>query len=428
MTKPLCERRKLLEQNIKPVKNHIMLSEQTLVKKGEELSDLMMNVIKQGLEGLVLKDLRSIYEPGKRHWLKMKKDYLDGGAMADTADLIVLGAYYGTGNKGGMMSVFLMGLYDKSRDKFCTVAKCGNGHDDATIARLQKELDMVKISKDYSKVPSWLLINKALTPDFVVKDPKAAPIWEITGAEFTKSSTHTAGGISIRFPRVTRIRDDKDWTTATDLDRLKVLFKTSKEATDLTGLKSEPADGDGDDENGDGDGDGDDGDDENGDDDDGDMDTDAPATFSTRKRKNDQAAEIPPAKRPLCKYGSKCYQKSAQHREQFDHPSDDSTTSVHRLTSAGITVEKPLLDLFTGMKFYILPDVPNIKQLKRLLVAYDGDVMDEHNKSQATYVLTDKATPLPSFSGTDTRCIKVEWVWDCLRQKLQLSTDNYILN
>ena len=45
------------------------------------------------------------------------------------------------------MSVFLMGVYDKARDKFCTVAKCGNGHDDATLAKLQKELDMVKISK-----------------------------------------------------------------------------------------------------------------------------------------------------------------------------------------------------------------------------------------------------------------------------------------
>lgn len=44
--------------------------------------------------------LQSVYEPGKRHWLKVKKDYLQGGAMADTADLIVLGAYYGTGNKG----------------------------------------------------------------------------------------------------------------------------------------------------------------------------------------------------------------------------------------------------------------------------------------------------------------------------------------
>ena len=48
---------------------------------------------------------------------------------------------------GGMMSVFLMGVYDKARDRFRTVAKCGNGHDDATIARLQKELDVIKISK-----------------------------------------------------------------------------------------------------------------------------------------------------------------------------------------------------------------------------------------------------------------------------------------
>ena len=53
---------------------------------------------------------------------------------------------------GGMMSVFLMGLYDKSCDKFRTVAKCGNGHDDATLAKLQKELDMVKISKVSEKV------------------------------------------------------------------------------------------------------------------------------------------------------------------------------------------------------------------------------------------------------------------------------------
>lgn len=45
------------------------------------------------------------------------------------------------------MSVFLMGVYDKACGKFRTVAKCGNGHDDATLVRLQKELKMVKISK-----------------------------------------------------------------------------------------------------------------------------------------------------------------------------------------------------------------------------------------------------------------------------------------
>ena len=33
--------------------------------------------------------------------------------------------------------------------------------------------------------------------------------WEITGAEFSKAELHTAAGISIRFPRCTKIRDDK---------------------------------------------------------------------------------------------------------------------------------------------------------------------------------------------------------------------------
>lgn len=36
----------------------------------------------------------------------------------------------------------------------------------------QKELDMVKISKDASKVPSWLKCTKTMIPDFVAKDPK----------------------------------------------------------------------------------------------------------------------------------------------------------------------------------------------------------------------------------------------------------------
>ncbi len=89
------ERRKILEQNIKEVKNRIMLSEQKLIRvrilhtqftvtyvaccsrhihccsrhihcvhvtyvlqQEEDLSDLIMKVIKQGLEGLVLKDTK----------------------------------------------------------------------------------------------------------------------------------------------------------------------------------------------------------------------------------------------------------------------------------------------------------------------------------------------------------------------------------
>lgn len=67
--------------------------------------------------------------------------------MADSADLVVLGAYFGTGQKGGMMSIFLMGCWDEEKEKFCTVSKVHGGHDDQTLAKLQDELRMVKISK-----------------------------------------------------------------------------------------------------------------------------------------------------------------------------------------------------------------------------------------------------------------------------------------
>ena len=43
----------------------------------------------------------------------MKKDYLEEGAMADTADLVVLGAYYGTGNKGEW-SVYIMTSFSET--------------------------------------------------------------------------------------------------------------------------------------------------------------------------------------------------------------------------------------------------------------------------------------------------------------------------
>ncbi|KAG8262889.1 DNA ligase 3 [Homalodisca vitripennis] len=93
---------------------------------------------------------------------------------------------------------------------------------------------MVKISKDASKVPSWLNCTKTMIPDFVARDPKAQPVWEITGAEFTKHEVHTASGISVRFPRVTRIRSDKDWETATSLPELQNLYKLSKDTSDFT--------------------------------------------------------------------------------------------------------------------------------------------------------------------------------------------------
>lgn len=91
----LKERRKILEENIQPIKSHVQLSEYHFIQNNKDLAKMIAKVLKLGLEGLVLKNVDGFYEPGKRHWLKVKKDYLFDGKMADTADLLVLGGWFG---------------------------------------------------------------------------------------------------------------------------------------------------------------------------------------------------------------------------------------------------------------------------------------------------------------------------------------------
>lgn len=100
ISKPIKERRKMLHEVMVEVGNNVKFSEACLVTKKAQLATQISEVLKKGLEGLVVKDLKSTYEPGKRHWLKIKKDYLNEGQMADSADLVVLGAWYGSGQKG----------------------------------------------------------------------------------------------------------------------------------------------------------------------------------------------------------------------------------------------------------------------------------------------------------------------------------------
>lgn len=119
--KTLKERREILVEHMKPIENRILLSELKTIRKRSDLKHLINWTISEGLEGLVLKNPDGIYEPNKRYWLKVKKDYLMEGTMADTADLVVLGAYFGTGKKGGLMSVFLLGCYDFDTERWFTV-------------------------------------------------------------------------------------------------------------------------------------------------------------------------------------------------------------------------------------------------------------------------------------------------------------------
>lgn len=284
----------------------------------------------------------------------MKKDYLESGTMADTADLVVLGAYYGTGSKGGMKSTFLMGCFNEKTKKWHTVTKVANGYtlflyyiflenrksikhknvllilsfDDKTLEKLQKSIAMVEIKKKQSAVPDWLVINKSLVPDFIVKSPENSPVWELTGAEFSQSDKHTADGISIRFPRVTRQRNDKSWKEATSLQRLRKLFDTSKQKSDIA--KDEDDDDDGEEP----------------------MEVDeAPAMPKTSPKRK---LAVKKSKKPA----------NSDEDESEDEDEEIKVVKKKKADDAG-----SLPNVFEDMTFCIMPDVPQIKELNRYILA-----------------------------------------------------------
>nr|XP_030706332.1 DNA ligase 3 isoform X6 [Globicephala melas] len=391
MDRPLFERRKFLHDNMVEIPNRIMFSEMKQVAKASDLADMINRVIQEGLEGLVLKDMKGTYEPGKRHWLKVKKDYLNEGAMADTADLVVLGAFYGQGSKGGMMSIFLMGCYDPSSQKWCTVTKCAGGHDDATLARLQKELDMVKISKDPSKIPSWLKVNKIYYPDFIVPDPKKAAVWEITGAEFSKSEAHTADGISIRFPRCTRIRDDKDWKSATNLPQLKELYQLSKERAAFTIVAGDEGNSTTGGSSGENEG----------------ISGPAVSHEAPRTSPKQPSASAKKAGGKLSssnsKGGNKLAAKPSPVKVGEKRKAPDETPCQAKV--------RVLLDIFTGVRLYLPPSTPDFSRLRRYFVAFDGDLAQEFDVASATHVLGSRD------KNPEAQQVSPEWIWACIRKR-----------
>lgn len=381
--KPIKYRKKILQENMTEIPNHIVFSEMKEIHNPEDLKAMIAKVLSAGLEGLVLKDLNSIYEPGKRHWLKVKKDYLFDGAMADTADLIVLGAWYGTGKKGGMMSTFLMGAYNKFSKKFCTVTKVHTGHDDKTLERLQSELIMEKISCDPSKVPSWLKCTKTMVPDFVAKDPKKQPVWEITGAEFTKHEVHTADGISIRFPRVTKIRDDKHWESATTVDELKVLYEKSKETTDVSLLLNAPN-------------------------------NNLQESPSKKKKTDDESTKINTLFEAMNNKGQDKLKRKI---------SNDKSPSPRKKNKGKIEVEKyfenQLPNYFPNVKAILEPNIDKNCDLIRYLIAYGGVILTENEANEATHVIyLDNKIIEPYIVCPKTAVhVVINWIWDTVINK-----------
>jgi DNA ligase-1 len=218
--KPIIERRTALEKIVRETED-FMVAKYIKTSDPEELEKFFMQAISEGCEGVMVKAIHkdSIYQAGARGWLwiKFKRDYRS--EMIDTVDLVVVGAFYGKGRRGGKFGTLLMAAYNPEKDMFETVCKVGSGFKDEDLDKLQDLLKPYIRSKKHPRVDAEMEADVWVDPILVA---------EIIGAELTLSPIHTCAkgvlkpdaGISIRFPRFIRWRPDKrpeDATTSQEL-------------------------------------------------------------------------------------------------------------------------------------------------------------------------------------------------------------------
>ena len=156
------------------------------------------------------KALLSTYEPDKRldSWLKVKKDY---NTSADTLDLIPIGGWHGQGRKSKWWSPILLAVRNPSTGALVAVTKCISGFTDAFYSANRAKYDPENGQNVISR-PSY--VEYVGEPD-VWFEPQE--VWEMAFADVTLSPTYTAAiglvseerGLSLRFPRFLRVREDK---------------------------------------------------------------------------------------------------------------------------------------------------------------------------------------------------------------------------
>lgn len=186
-------------------------SHQSAVHTSEEVDALFDAARARANEGLVVKDSRSIYTPGRRgkSWLKYKK------ALA-TLDCVVTAAQYGNGRRRAVLSDLTFAV---RRDaELVNIGKAYSGLTDAEIERLTTHFQATTTAR-YGPV-------HAVEPKVVL---------EIAFDRIQQSSRHKSG-YALRFPRIARIRDDKTVDEISTIDEVRRIYEgqLKREAQDST--------------------------------------------------------------------------------------------------------------------------------------------------------------------------------------------------
>ncbi|KAI0382403.1 ATP-dependent DNA ligase [Hypomontagnella monticulosa] len=219
------------------------------------------------------KPLLATYEPDKRldSWLKVKKDY---SSSFDTLDLVPVAAWHGQGRKAKWWSPMLMAVRNDATGSLEVVCKCISGFTDAFYKANKKfyddgsgdqppDADAVDgdeergndVEEEENNESQYKNVRKT-KPSFIEysgPEPdvwfEPQEVWEMAFADITLSPTYTAAiglvsqerGLSLRFPRFLKKREDKGIEEASSSEFLAALYRKQEAKAPA---KEDPEEGD----------------------------------------------------------------------------------------------------------------------------------------------------------------------------------------
>jgi DNA ligase-1 len=164
--------------------SRLILAPAVRLRNAEQLDRAYTEARERGNEGVMLKALHSIYQPGRRGlaWLKLKRELA-------TLDVVVTGAEFGHGRRAGVLSDYTFAV--KDGDGLKNIGKAYSGLTDAEIDELTQFFKQHTL-EDFG--------------GFRTVEPLV--VLEVAFNNIMRSERHDSG-FALRFPRILRIRDDK---------------------------------------------------------------------------------------------------------------------------------------------------------------------------------------------------------------------------